>query len=147
MKNYLLYLILVILALESNLAFGQSSLAMIGPRQYVSNFTLSRGRHCVDTIVVNPGTVFKIENAAMAEYVPAGTQSYFDFNHSYLIEIGQIFIQAQEWETSSTGMYLKQQSSFPMWIGPGVHFVHVNLPLISSTTNRLSIHGLLFSLQ
>lgn len=147
MKNYLLSIIVISLAMQNIKAFGQSSLAMIGPSLYVSNFTLSRGRHCVDTIVVNPGTVFKIENAAMAEYLPIGTQSYFDFNHSYLIEIGQVFIQAQEWESSSNGMYLKQQSSFPLWIGPGVHFVYVNLPLIALTTNRLSIHGLLFSLQ
>lgn len=145
MKKTLLTLFVSIIVLQNSNA--QSSLSMIGPSQYVSNFSLGRGRHCVDTIVVNPGTVFKIENAAIAEYVPAGPQSYFDMNHSYLIEIGQVFIQAQEWESSTNGMYLKQQSSLPFWLGAGTHYVFVNLGLIATTTNRLSIHGLLFSLQ
>ncbi len=145
MKKTLLTLFVSIIVLQNSNA--QSSLSMIGPSQYVSNFTLARGRHCVDTIVINPGTIFKIENAAVAEYLSLGSQSYYDFNHSYLIEIGQVLIQAQEWESSSGAMYLKQQNSLPYWLGAGTHYVYVNLPLIATTTNRLSIHGLLFSLQ
>ena len=142
MKFSRLFLVLF-LSISVYSLFGQGNLSIIGPRSYVSNFSKSQGRHSVDTITILPGNVLKIENAALAQW--QSQSNNYVMNSHHLVEIGDVFLSATQLITASGVPW--QQSSFPCWLGAGTYYVNINIHGSGVGTFRLSIHGLLFSLQ
>ena len=127
--------------------FAQGNLVLVGPQSYTKTFTKQWGRHAVDTIVVPAGHIFKIENAALGQITTWNGGTYIETCPHYAIEVGDNLLYVQNQSQTNSYHSLFQQSSVPMWIGPGSHVVYFNTGFSQTFTSKLSIHGLLFSLQ
>ncbi len=137
----------IILFFSGHIVFAQGNLILVGPQSYTKTFTKQWGRHAVDTIVVPSGHVFKIENAALGQITTWNGGTYIETCPHYAIEVGDNLLYVQNQSQTNSYHSLFQQSSVPMWIGPGNHVVYFNTGYSQSFTSKLSIHGLLFSLQ
>jgi hypothetical protein len=91
------------------------------------------------------GSHFQNENSAMETTWNGGT--YLETCPHYAIEVGDNLQYVQNQSQTNSYHSLFQQSSVPMWIGPGNHVVYFNTGFSQAFTSKLSIHGLLFSLQ
>ena len=146
----LLSIILLLSIIPLVALYAQSSLTLIGSRHFISNFNVAPSssivqRVVIDTIVVPPNQILKLENAnaAIKSNTPTGS--------TRIITGGTVVFELQlEGQTYgallSAGELSQSQSNFPMWIGPGTHYIFVNVPL-TGAGYRYSLHGLMFQLN
>lgn len=126
---------------------SQNSLTLTSSQTFVSTFTKSAGRHVVDTLVVPQGHLFKVENCALGELKTWNGQTYIETCPHYAIEIDNVLVYAQNQTQNTSYHNLFQQSSLPLWLNAGTHYIYFNTGYGTPFTSRLSIHGLLFSHQ
>jgi hypothetical protein len=141
-KSLLKFCLALLLFLTENDILAQNGLKLIGSRRYVTTFTQGRGRHLVDTIVVPPNHLLKIENASAAFL---RNNSMLEPFAAYAIEVADVLIYMQDVTKNSCCFEPHQKSSFPFWLEPGTHYVTFTILLQpGSFTIKQSIHGLLF---
>lgn len=149
-RKYFICTLSVLLIFPFADLYAQSSLTIIGSMHYISNVNVVPSntivqRVVIDTIVVPPNQILKLENAnaAIKSNTPTGS--------TRVISSGTVVFELQlEGQTYgallSAGELSQSQSNFPMWIGPGTHYVFVNVP-VTGAGYRYSLHGLMFHLN
>ena len=136
---------------------AQGNLTFVGPVHYTCDFEApyinSNGfqRVPIDTIVVPTGHVVKLEsdNICRVSY-----NSPILLNSQNQSIIGAIDLKisginkATILSNISYGNYSASRvQSFPMWLGPGVHYLYFSNNTGAQYLARYSLHGLLFQIQ
>ena len=157
MKNTLLHFLLVFVLFGCHFQTkAQGNLTFVGPVHYTCDFfapySYANVRVPIDTIVVPTGHVVKLESDNICRV---------DFPNPVLLNgsnrsiIGAVDLKISgivkatilsNYNNFSYGYSTKIQS-FPMWIGPGVHYLYFSNNNESQYFARYSLHGLLFENQ
>jgi hypothetical protein len=163
MKNSIIKTTLFVLTLTIySGAFSQGNLTFYGAAYYTSTFALNGGiqRVVVDTILISPGYILKIENDIFARlsYNNNINGNLTNINapiapnpHNGVAEIinvtnGTRIINSRYWGSEG-------EKSYPLWLNSGTYHViwhnDVGSTNGGSTTYfyRYSLHGLLFSIN
>ena len=131
---------------------AQGSLTLIGPRHYEGNVSITPSISsiqtvAIDTIVVAANQILKLENEFVSKKstTPTTSTHFLGNSLSPLIEIKLAGITYGHVLSAPAGSHTRE-NTFPMWIGPGTHYIFISCP-IGESGYRYSLHGLIFSLS
>ena len=136
---------------------AQGNLTFVGPVHYTCDFeapyinTNGFQRVPIDTIVVPTGHVVKLESDNICRVSYNGPILLNSQNQSIIgaidLKISGIS-KATILSNMSYGNYSASRvQSFPMWLGPGVHYLYFSNNTQTQYLARYSLHGLLFQIQ
>jgi hypothetical protein len=158
MKNTLLHFLLVFVLFGCHFQTkAQGNLTFVGPVHYTCDFeapyinTNGFQRVPIDTIVVPTGHVVKLESDNICKVSYNGPILLNSINQSIIgaidLKISGIS-KATILSNMSYGNYSASRvQSFPMWLGPGVHYLYFSNNTQAQYLARYSLHGLLFQIQ
>jgi hypothetical protein len=158
MKNTLLHYLLVFVLFGCHFQTkAQGNLTFVGPVHYTCDFfapysnTNAFQRVPIDTIVVPLGHAVKLEGDNICRL---GTAEVL-LNGQLSSIIGAIDLKitgiAKATILSNFNYFAYGNSTkldhYPLWLGPGVHYLHFSNNTQAQFSARYSLHGLLFQIQ
>lgn len=156
MKNSLLRFLLVFVLFGCYFQTkAQGNLTFVGPVHYTCDFiapyinTNAYQRVPIDTIVVPTGYTVKLESDNICRVDLNGTLR----NDNGMWIIGGIDLKisginkATILNNMPTPNVQGEHRSYPMWLGPGVHYLYFSNNSGAQYLARYSLHGLLFQIQ
>ena len=135
--------------------YAQGNLTFVGPVHYINNFdapyTNVSGtvRVPIDTIVVPPGNVLKLENDAISLISNNGPLLLAGQSQTVIGAVDLLSPTSNLAAILSMYHYSadQRQKNYPMWIGAGTHYLYFTNSKQSPFSARYSLHGLMFRVQ